>query len=63
MVRLAHAIVYDRGTYLGIADRHPTGITLTDAGIIALPQAGTDPSSFGSDGSAWLLDLGGQAAG
>lgn len=43
----------------GIADRHPTGITLTDAGIIALPQAGDDPSSFGGDGSAWLIDLSG----
>lgn len=41
----------------GIADRHPTGITLTDRGVIALPQAGTDPSSFGSDGSAWIIDL------
>jgi hypothetical protein len=43
----------------GLADRHPTGITLTDAGLVALPQAGSDPSSFGSDGSAWLIDLGG----
>jgi hypothetical protein len=46
----------------GIADRHPTGITLTDGGLIALPQRGTDPSSSGSDGSAWLIDLSGSAA-
>jgi hypothetical protein len=43
----------------GVADRHPTHISLTDHGLMALPQAGDDPSSFGSDGSAWLIVLAG----
>ena len=46
-------------TDFGISDRHPTNLTLTDAGVITLPQAGTNLSTFGTDGSAWLIDLGG----